>query len=50
MRLVSRTRWLLGLDFTREDLQELIDSGERAILVRPRWAHEDNPGVRTMDY
>ena len=45
VRLVSRTRWLLGLDFTREDLQKLIDSGERAILVRPMSAHEDNPGV-----
>ena len=45
VRLVARTRWLPGLDFTEEDLKELIDSGERAILVRPLSAHDDTPGV-----
>ena len=45
VRLVARTRWLPGLDFTEDDLKELIDSGERAILVRPLSAHDDTPGV-----
>ncbi len=45
VRLVSRTRWLPGLDFTEEDLKKLVDSGKRAILVRPMSAHEDTPGV-----
>ena len=46
VRLVSRTRWLPGLDFTEEDLEKLVDSGKRAILVRPMPAHEDTPGVK----
>ena len=45
VRMVSRTRWLPGLDFIGEDFQELVDSGERAILVRPTPAHENSPGV-----
>ena len=46
VQVVSRTRWLSGLDFTEEDLQELVDGGQRAILVRPTPAYEDAPGVR----
>ena len=45
VKLVSRTRWLKGLDFTQEELQELVDSGETAILVRPDLEHESTPGV-----
>ena len=45
VRLVSRTRWLPGLDFTEEDLEKLVDSGKRAILVRPMPAYENTPGV-----
>ena len=46
LQVVSRTRWLAGLDFTKEDLQELVDAGRRTILVRPTRAYEDAPGVR----
>ena len=45
VKLVSRTKWLPGLDFTAEDLKELVCSGERAILVRPMSTHEDTPSV-----
>ena len=46
VKLVSRTRWLKGLDFIEEELQELVDSGATAILVRPGMEHEDSHGVR----
>ena len=45
IKLVARTRWLTGLDFTRKELEELVASGERAILVRPEAEHENTPGV-----
>ena len=44
-KLVARTRWLTGLDFTQKELEELVASGERAILVRPEAKHENTPGV-----
>ena len=44
--VVSRTRWLSGLDFTERDLQELVNAGQRTILVRPTQAYEDAPGIR----
>ena len=46
VRVVSRTRWLQGLEFTGEDLQQHVDSGKCAILVRPMPEHEHTPGVR----
>ena len=46
LQVVSRTRWLSGLDFTEQDLQELTGAGQRTILVRPTRAHEDTPGVQ----
>ena len=46
LQVVSRTRWLSGLDFTEHDLQKLVDTGERAFLVLPTPAHEDAAGVR----
>lgn len=46
VRLISRTRWLSGLDFTKEDLQELIEAGQQAILVRPTPACENTPGIQ----
>lgn len=44
--LVSRTRWLSGLDFTEQDLQTLVNAGQRAILVRPTPADENAPGIQ----
>ena len=46
LRVVSRTRWLSGLDFTERDLQELVDAGQRAVLVLPSPKHENAPGIR----
>ena len=46
VRLISRTRWLSGLDFTKEDLQELIEAGQQAILVRPTPASKKAPGIK----
>ena len=46
VQLVPRSRWLLGLKFTEEDLQELVDAGQRAILVWPTPAYENVPGVQ----
>ena len=46
VRLVSRTRWLSGLDFTKEDLQKLIDADQQAILVQPTPACENHPGIQ----
>ena len=45
-QIVPRTRWLSGLNFTREDFRKLIDDGRRAILVRPTSAHESVPSVQ----
>ena len=46
VQLISRTRWLSGLDFTKEDLQELVDADQQAILVRPMPACENAPGIK----
>ena len=46
VRLISRTRWLSGLDFTKEDLQELVEADQQAILVRPTLACENTPGIQ----
>ena len=46
VRLISRTRWLSGLDFTEEDLQKLVDADQQAILVRPTPACENTPGIQ----
>ena len=46
VRLISRTRWLSGLDFTKEDLQELIEADQQAILIRPTPACENAPGIK----
>lgn len=46
VRLISRTRWLSGLDFTEEDLQKLVDADQQAILVRPTPACENAPGIK----
>ncbi|MCY3682147.1 MAG: N-6 DNA methylase [Gemmatimonadetes bacterium] len=46
VRLISRTRWLSGLDFTKEDLQELVDANQQAILVQPTPACENTPGIQ----
>ena len=43
--IISRTRWLSGLDFTYNELQELIETGQRAVLVRPTSAYENVSGV-----
>ena len=46
LQVVSRTRWLSGLYFTEQDLQELVDADQRAFLVWPTPAYEDAAGVR----
>ena len=46
VRLISRTRWLSGLDFTEEDLQKLVDANQQAILVRPKPAGENTSGIK----
>ncbi len=46
VRLISRTRWLSGLDFTKEDLQKLVDADQQAILVQPTPACENAPGIK----
>ena len=45
-RVVVRTRWLSGLDFSRADHERLARAGERAFLVRPSPTHEKVAGVR----
>ena len=40
-RIVSRTRWLQGLEFTDDDHQTLVESGAAALLVRPESAEHD---------
>ena len=46
LQVVSRTRWLSGLDFTERDLQDRVDNGQRTLLVRVEPEIEDSPGVR----
>ena len=43
--VVSRTKWLSGLEFTPEDHTRVADAGSRAFLVRPTPALESDPGV-----
>lgn len=43
--IVSRTKWLSGLEFTTRDHQDVAESGSRAFLTRPTPALEDEPGV-----
>ena len=45
-RLISRTRWLSGLEFTGDDLQRVEDAGHNTILVRPLPTYEDTPGIQ----
>ena len=39
--IVSRTRWLKGLQFTGNDHEALVDAGAAALLVRPGCAEDD---------
>ena len=45
-RIVPRTRWLSGLNFSRGDHERLARAGRTAFLVRPARAHEKASGVR----
>ncbi|MDE0124096.1 MAG: N-6 DNA methylase [Bryobacterales bacterium] len=40
-RIVSRTRWLRGLEFTEEDHDEFVNGKAAAFLVRPKDPDED---------
>ena len=40
--VVSRTRWLKGLAFTRTDHEALVDAQAPALLVRPEGAEGDH--------
>ena len=40
-RVVPRTRWLKGLEFTDADHDTFWDAGAAALLVRPEGAEED---------
>ena len=42
--VIPRTRWLTGLEFSEEDIQEYIDSGFRAFLVLPESCQEQDSG------
>jgi len=46
LQVVSRTRWLSGLDVTERDLQHLADVGRRTLLVWVEPEIEDSPGIR----
>lgn len=46
LRVIPRTKYLSGLDFTEADLQELVDANQRVVLVRPKETEEDDSGVR----
>lgn len=43
--IVSRTKWLAGLDFTRADQAVVEDDGARAYLVRPTPSLDTHRGV-----
>lgn len=43
--IVSRTKWLSGLELTEQDHEDVAAAGSRAFLVRPTPALEDEPGV-----
>ena len=40
--IVSRTRWLKGLEFTDADHETLVEAGAAALLVRPESAKHDD--------
>lgn len=44
-QVVSRTRWLSGLDFTKEDHEELARTEQRAFLVRPAPRLDNREGI-----
>lgn len=44
--ILSRTRWLTGLEFTPADHSAIAESGARAFLVRPTPVLESAVGVR----
>ena len=46
LQVVSRTRWLSGLDFTEMDIQDRADAGQRMLLVKVEPEIEASPGVR----
>ena len=46
VELVSRTRWISGLEFTEDDLHDVIYAKQRAVMVRPTPSCEKLPGVR----
>ncbi|MCH9650788.1 MAG: SAM-dependent methyltransferase [Deltaproteobacteria bacterium] len=43
--IVSRTKWLSGLDFLPRNHKTVADAGSRAFLVRPTPSQESDPGV-----
>ena len=44
--VIPRTRWLAGLDFTEEDIQEYIDKDFRCYLVFPEPCQEQHQGFK----
>jgi adenine-specific DNA-methyltransferase len=44
--ILSRTKWLTGLEFTSADHEAIAEAGGRAFLVRPMPALESAPGVQ----
>lgn len=44
--IVSRTKWLTGLDFTPADHKVVAEAGARAFLVRPTPALESSLGIQ----
>ena len=44
--VISRTRWLSGLDFTGKDLRVLTNAGQRTVLVLPAPEDQNVAGVR----
>ncbi len=46
LHVLARTRWLSGLEFTEEDLQERADAGRPIVLVRVTPENQETPGIR----
>ena len=44
--VIPRTRWLAGMEFTKEDFQEFINTGHRSMLVRPEPNQEQDLGIK----
>lgn len=44
--ILSRTKWLKGLEFTSADHEAVAGGGARSFLVRPTLALESAPGIR----